>query len=303
MVLQHNGVIVCSDVNMLPAACCTLLSVKRNLSRNDVEFFLLGIDLKTEEVAEVEAFARLHGMDIQVLAYRTPQSALQTRGRWSSATLARLYMDLHLPARIERLLYLDADVLAVAPADELFTMDLAGKGLAAVDDYLMAFPEKSARRNEKIGLSAGGRYFNAGVLLFDWSRCLAEGLFEEARTVFAERSHLFDSNDQDVLNVVFDGDWLRLDPRWNTQTGIVPFVRQPAIFHFTGRRKPWHAAAPWIHRRMSERYAEYLRNTPWVSFCKEASFSRRIRNFISHVGKQISGREKVARTRAYFTNS
>lgn len=301
--MQQSGVIVCSDVNMLPAACCTLLSVRRNLSMADVEFFLLGIDLKGEEIAEVEAFARSHGMTIQVLAYRTPEAARQTRGRWSGATLARLYMDLHLPARVERLLYLDADVLAVAPVDELFTIDLEGKGLAAVDDYLMAFPEKSARRHEKIGLSAGGRYFNAGVLLFDWSRCLAEGLFEDARTVFAERSQVFDSNDQDVLNVVFDGDWLVLDPRWNTQTGIVPFVPQPAIFHFTGKKKPWQPSAPWVHRRMTQRYLEDLRNTPWASFCRQASFAGRIGNYLSHVGKQIGGLTRLARTRAYFSNS
>lgn len=174
--MQQSAVIVCSDVNMLPAACCTLLSVKRNLSGPAVEFLLLGIDLKPNEIAEVENFARLHGMAIRVLPYNTPDAALQARGRWSGATLARLYMDLHIPDYIERLLYLDADVLAVAPVDELFAMDLQGKALAAVDDYVMAFPEKAGARQRKIGMGQGGRYFNAGVLLFDWSACRSREL-------------------------------------------------------------------------------------------------------------------------------
>lgn len=301
--MQHCGVIVCSDVNMLPAACCTLLSVKRNLARSDIAFFLLGIDLKTDESAEVENFARRHGMVIQVLPYQTPEEAKQTRGRWSGATLARLYMDLSVPADIERLLYLDADVLAVAPLDALFDMDLQGKRLAAVDDYLMAFPEKSARRNLKIGVAENGHYFNAGMLLFDWSRVRADALFEKTRAVFAARSHLFENNDQDVLNVIFDGDWLRLDPRWNTQTGIVPFVGRPAIVHFTGKKKPWQPSVPWVHRHMTRFYVEELKGTPWVSFCRQPSISDRISGFFSHLGKQIGGLSRLSRTRAYFSNS
>ncbi|RFB91861.1 galactosyltransferase [Rhizobium leguminosarum bv. trifolii] len=301
--MQSSAVIVCSDVNMLPAACCTLLSVKRNLVDASVEFLLLGIDLKPNEIAEVENFARLHDMTIKVLPYVTPETAKQARGRWSGATLARLYMDLQIPENVERLLYLDADVLAVAPVDELFTMDLQGKALAAVDDYVMAFPEKAGARQRKIGMGEGGRYFNAGVLLFDWSVCREKGLFARTREIFEERSHLFENNDQDALNVTFDGDWLVLDPRWNTQTGLLPFVDRPAIFHFTGRKKPWQATVPWVHRQMARHYAEDLGNTPWASFCRQPSMMGRVAGFVSHLGKQIGGLARLARMRAYFSNS
>ncbi|HWT60069.1 MAG TPA: glycosyltransferase family 8 protein [Rhizobium sp.] len=301
--MQSNAVIVCSDVNMLPAACCTLLSVKRNFGGLGVEFLLLGIDLKPNESAEVGNFAKLHDMAITVLPYNTPDKAKQARGRWSGATLARLYMDLQIPENVKRLLYLDADVLAVAPVDELFTRDLRGKALAAVDDYVMAFPEKAGARQRKIGMGDGGRYFNAGVLLFDWSVCRAKGRFARTREIFEQRSHLFENNDQDALNVSFDGDWLVLDPRWNTQTGLLPFVARPAILHFTGRKKPWQATVPWVHRRMARRYAEDLGNTPWASFCRQPSITGRVAGFLSHVGKQIGGLARLARMRAYFSNS
>ncbi|MFB2602403.1 glycosyltransferase family 8 protein, partial [Rhizobium phaseoli] len=185
----------------------------------------------------------------------------------------------------------------------LFARDFQGKALAAVDDYVMAFPEKAGARQRKIGMSEGGRYFNAGVLLFDWSVCRAKGLFARTREIFEERSHLFENNDQDALNVTFDGDWLVLDPRWNTQTGLLPFIARPAILHFTGRKKPWQATVPWVHRRMADRYAEDLRDTPWASFCRQPSATGRVAGFFSHVGKQIGGLTRLARMRAYFSNS
>ncbi|MGO7522371.1 glycosyltransferase, partial [Rhizobium brockwellii] len=91
-------------------------------------------------------------------------------------------------------------------------------------------------------------YSDVGVMLFEWPACRSRGLFARTREIFVERSHLFENNVQDALNVTFDGVWLVLDPRWNTQTGLLHFVGRPAIIHFTGRKKPCQATVPWVHR-------------------------------------------------------
>ena len=57
-----------------------------------------------------------------------------------------------------------------------------------------------------------------------------------------ELSRLY--HDQDVLNLRFRGDWLRLDPLWNL-TKPHPALRalDPYIVHYTTGMKPWNRLA------------------------------------------------------------
>ncbi len=47
--------------------------------------------------------------------------------------------------------------------------------------------------------------------------------------------------DQDALNMVLAGDWLILDPKWNTSKGKADADFSDGIIHFLGKVKPWHA--------------------------------------------------------------
>lgn len=294
------GVIACSDANMLPAACCALLSVHENLAAVGVRLFLLAIDLSEAQVAEVESFGRLHAMTIEILPYKTAEYDRESFGRWSRATLARLYLDRHVPRDIQRLLYVDADTIAVALLDDLFRIDMQGKALAAVDDYLMAFPEKIGRRQQKIGTRQGGRYFNAGVLLFDWQQCLDRDLVGRAREAFEKEPNRFDAHDQDVLNIAFEDNWLALPPRWNAQTGILPFVGKPAIVHFTGRKKPWQDIPPWPHRAMKDYYQRALQGSAWERFSRRPTVLAWTKSFLSHFSGHVTMPSKIASARRHF---
>jgi len=297
------GVIACADANMLPAACCALLSIRDRLAAPKARYLLLAVGAGETQMREIEAFASRHSIAIEVLRDPTPKAEEPAFGRWSRATLARLYMDLIVPGNIDRLLYIDSDAIAVAPLDGLFRADLAGRALGAVDDYLMAFPDKMKRRRQRIGLGPESRYFNAGVLLFDWRKSLEAGLIRKARETFEREPERYEAHDQDVLNIAFENDWQPVDPRFNAQTGILPFVGKPAIVHFTGRKKPWQAVAPWTHRRMKAFYREALAGTAWASFCKPSSFSDRMTSFAGHYSTQLTTPSKIASVRAYFGGS
>jgi lipopolysaccharide biosynthesis glycosyltransferase len=294
------GVVACADSRMLAAACCALLSVHDNLKTLKARLFLLAIDVDESQIIDIENFARLHSINIELLRDSAPDAGGASLGRWSRATLARLYLDLNIPPAIDRLLYIDADAVAVSEIDGLFKADLRGKPLGAVDDYRMPFREKMERRQEKIGMRRGARYFNAGVLLFEWQTCLEQGLMKDARDTFETRPEVFEAHDQDVLNLAFEDNWLALDPRWNTQTGILPLIEMPGILHFTGRKKPWNATVSWPHRAMKAYYAHLLDDTRWASFCQPSSVTSEIGSFISDRFTRLTTRSKAAKVRRYF---
>ncbi len=299
----HYAVVTCADMKMMPAAICALLSVFQRNSHADTKYILVGIDLQQAAHDDIRRFKKTNGIDIDVVTYRQPPGLAATAGRWPAATLARLFIDLLLPNYFARVLYVDADILAAAPVGELLTADLKGKAVGAVDDYIMAFPEKARRREQKLGLMFGPRYFNAGVLLFDWKRCLAEGLLARARALIERPNARFESNDQDVLNLAFQGTWLPLPFRWNVQTGMLPFVSDPAVIHFTGRRKPWQHSINWLHRKFAGQYSDLLNGTPWFQFCQCRSSARYFGDFALYVGSAVGGLARTRKVKSYFKGS
>lgn len=147
-------------------------------------------------------------------------------------------MDRILPRDVCRCLYMDCDIVATRDLSELWKTELAGYSLAAVDDgNRPVLLEHQAR----LGLREP-RYFNSGVLLVDLERWRERRVGERALATATRIGPRLILHDQDALNVALQGDWLALEPAWNTWTilpGLTPDDR--VLFHFMGAPKPWHA--------------------------------------------------------------
>jgi len=181
-----------------------------------------------------------------------------------------------LLADVERVLYLDADTLVVAPLDDLLATDLGGRPLGAVANVVEEGMWPHVRR---LGIDDPRTFFNSGVLLMDLARMRADGDVDALVRVATERGPELRWPDQDALNIVFAGRWLPLHPRWNAQNSLwgwrraaeavfgadltAAAVGDPAVVHFEGPLvcKPWHSLNrhPW-----RAAYWATLRRTPWA---------------------------------------
>ncbi len=300
--IHSKAIYVCTDARMLPAACCTLLSVARNSQENDIKLVIVGIDLPEDQKAGVATFNAVNGIDIDVVDFTLPADTPGTAGRWHKSTLARLYLDELMGKVLERVLYLDADILAVGNVCPLFDVDLNGKAIGAVNDYVVAFPEKIRQREQELGLDRGAGYFNAGVFLLDCAVIRAGGFFETARSLLRS-GRCFASNDQDILNIAFHGTWQRLDNRWNVQTGTMPYIRNPVLLHFTGRRKPWHLSVQTGQSVYAEIYSSMLSKTSWSGFVSRRSRSRKAADYLLSLGKRAGAMGRSQQLKAYFGSS
>lgn len=151
---------------------------------------------------------------------------------------------------LDRVLFLDADVLVRADVTPLWETDLGGCAVAAVPDA--AVERCSSRRGVQewaaLGIPHDHRYLNGGVLLIDLRAWRERDV--TARTLAYLRSHL-DSIDflhQEAMNAQLWDDWLELDARWNLLASVAcrwcwSGPREDAagagIVHFAGRLKPW----------------------------------------------------------------
>ena len=139
----------------------------------------------------------------------------------------------------DRVLYLDSDTIVNAKLDDLFTMDLQGYAIAAVQDF-----------NHEGWLTT----FNSGVMLIDAKKWREKNSTQSLLELTAKHhEHVY--GDQGVLNMYFGDQWLHLDKEYNFMVGLDQFLHlsgnkewyqsdyygnyEPKIIHYTSESKPW----------------------------------------------------------------
>jgi len=184
-----------------------------------------------------------------------------------ASTYFRILCPKFLPASIDRVLYLDSDIVVRKDLGELWASDSRGAAVAAVADS----PNILRERGKALGLVPGCDYFNAGVLLIDLAKWREAAIAERLVSFVEANRATLPYMDQDALNAVLARDWHALDPRWNRQeyhfndSAIAPadLIRETAILHFTGRSKPWD----YMNTHPGKReYLKYLALTEWRDF-------------------------------------
>jgi lipopolysaccharide biosynthesis glycosyltransferase len=198
---------------------------------------------------------------------------LPTVAEISSAMWYRVLLPELLPD-LTKVLYLDADTIAVDSLAPLWETELDDHLLGAVTNVFQA---DHLGRPAELGLAGPEVYFNSGVLLMNLDAMRLEQSTERVRTYALANRGRLEWPDQDALNVVLGDRRLALAPRWNlmSSTMIFPWapdvygeaafeeaVTNPAIRHFEGPSfaKPWH---PDSDRPMRDLYFEHRRATPW----------------------------------------
>jgi lipopolysaccharide biosynthesis glycosyltransferase len=233
--------------------------------RREVVFHLCHTALRPDHAATLatiadEFGARLHHCDPDAdPAFREVAGELPATLRFPRIVYARLLLDRLLPPEVERLVYLDCDVMVRRPIEELFELDLGGYPIAAVaDPYHDGIKLGRDIRTKKSPFDSAAPYFNSGVLLIDRAGFAAADLpgriAEFARTGVLEKLYF----DQDILNLVFAGNWLELPWRFNL---MLPRPAHEslgaAILHYTGYRRPW---LPYSGAAFSRTYRHVMTN-------------------------------------------
>lgn len=202
--------------------------------------------------------------------------------RGSLSQYARLFVSFDLPADIDRVLYLDCDIVVNKSIKELWNLDLHGKTIAALLD---AF---SSQYRANIGLQKNDIMFNSGVMLIDLKRW-KEQKVEERLLKFIESKHgIIQQGDQGALNAVLSHDTYCFEPRFNSVTIFYDFnyeelliyrkpakgyysemevqeaVNEPVIIHFTTSflsKRPWVTGC---QHRYLDVWLKYKGLSPWA---------------------------------------
>lgn len=184
----------------------------------------------------------------------------------------RLLLFSKLFQNYRRMLYLDCDIIVTGDVGELFDVDLEGKSAAGVEDVgfrWLAYTKRAIFLDNKpynvlnyctdvLGIKDPGGYVNAGVLLFDLEKCRQKVSFRDVVETLHSRNFFY--NDQDVLNILLEGNIKQVDCKWNYMNNIAFYLEcdrkefrelyldlyreDYRIIHYISAKKPWNGKVP-----------------------------------------------------------
>lgn len=183
---------------------------------------------------------------------------LPTTLAWSYATYYRFIMGKVLYGIVDKVLYIDADILCIGALAGLKNIDMD-------NNIVLAISEEGQFNVNRLGIQQG-KYFNAGALFIDINKWNDGQIAEQAVALLQENPEKYTYLDQDVLNILLDGKTRFIDNKWNylyDMRKMDSALPQGVIFiHYIGD-KPWQRWSE--HHSMKKFYDEYARKTPWAN--------------------------------------
>jgi lipopolysaccharide biosynthesis glycosyltransferase len=268
-------VLCACDQRYFPHAGTMLCSLLEHNNVSGIHLFYHSVtDL---ELVKLESFVSKYGAKITFYEMALTDFEGLHIDKWASAAVYfRLLAPRFLPIELDKILYLDSDIIVRRSLASLWNTDITGYALAAVPNH-----EDNARK--LLGFPEGAKYFNSGVLLLNLHFWKENQVVENAIAFIRNNPGKVHFWDQDALNATLIDKWVELPTCWNWQlnsTPLKPGIEPgPAIVHFLTDDKPWHSFGTHL---LKGEYYKYRRKTPWRQFMPlnvPPGISRSIRNF------------------------
>ena len=270
------------------------VSIKSIIENN--KSYTINIHIITDHISEANEkrlLSEVQGYkNVSVRIYwidDTPLKKLRVSTRWPIYTWYRILLPQILSDKINKVLYLDADIVVVDDIGELFAIDMKEKSIAAVLDSLTF----ETVLYQRLGYESSKHYVSSGVLLMNLQFWRENDLTEMIIDWAVKNDSELRYPDQDAINYICRDTKVLLPLRFNILYALFytdkfysnekrqmeECLDKPAIIHFTDDYKPWFIDT--IQHPMYKKWIKYnnLLRTP-VKRCYKSTGILRLKIFI-----------------------
>jgi len=255
----EKKVYVCTSVDMNQVRYFPTManSISKN-TKSHVVLYLLARDF-SEEVKDAILSLNLPKITIKIIEmdeyfkdvdFRLPRLICHT----SKSAMDRNLLPSILP-EINKIIYLDIDLVVNEDLTALYNMETSKKGICAKSCVSHRYKTMERQVKEwgikkenvincllprKIKLNV--KCFNSGVMVLDLEK-LRKNNFEQMSR-FLIKNFIFSFHDQLLFNIYTGGDYKELPGSWNIFVGqSEPHIKN--IIHWVGPKKPWKKRVIW----------------------------------------------------------
>lgn len=259
MCRKTMDIVLASDENYMECATICIASLFAFEPHQNINIHLLANDVTRQAIDILSAViptatGHLYIYPIENLRERLTVKVPETI---SVTSYARLFAESILPASIDKVLYIDCDIIFNGKIDGLFDMNLGNSLVGGVLDPLLSRTYK-----KEINISEDEPYINAGILLIPLKRWRDEHIEQRFVDFLVANRGKVHHHDQGIINAVCKGKKTILPPQFNVMSNSIcypwkclniinePFyqksefekgISNPTIIHYTGAifGRPW----------------------------------------------------------------
>ena len=261
------SVVIVTDEHYVIMLAALLKSIEVNhITTENIDVYVVedGVTAKSRQCITdtiTSAQIRVHWINIKKAL---PANIQLPADRTSFPVIAymRLFIPYFVPPAVNKVIFLDVDMLVLTDLSRLWTIELVHYPAAAVQDpLLMTFSNHwgGVKNYEALGFAADTLYFNSGLLVINTRQWEQKQIAQQVIDVVNQNKAYANYPDQYGLNIVLANQWLKLDNRWNYfASGLLP---DPYIIHFT-TRKPFYKSYN-KNSAYQQLFYRYLNLTPF----------------------------------------
>lgn len=249
---RTNGVniLVTLDKNYIPHFNVMLSSLLESNGDRFFDIYMLHSTLSEEDIKDSELLLCDKGNIHLVKVDERELENAPTTDRYPKEMYYRIFAARYLPESLDRILYLDPDVIVNKSIDELYSLPMDNAYFAAashIGSILHIVNEIRLDMDEEMP------YINSGVMLINLDLLRRQQNYNDVFVYINEHKGKLILPDQDVISGLYGDKIISLDPyKYNMTERLYVFKTQSnekidikyicsntVIIHYCGRNKPW----------------------------------------------------------------
>ncbi len=247
---KKMNILVTLDENYIPYLNVMLSSLLYSNPDEYFDIYLLHSGVRKQMLGETEQILGKRGKLTSIRVNDIRLENAPTSSRYPREIYYRIFAAKYLPQNLDRIIYLDPDLIVNKPLRELYAMDMRDYYFAAASHtgpVLRKFNEM------RLDMEEESPYINSGVMLMNLDLLRKEQCYEDVFDFIEKKKMLLLLPDQDIISSLYGSRIYALDPfRYNMTEALyqrhAPFERDlnlnwvrehSVIIHYCGRNKPW----------------------------------------------------------------
>lgn len=298
-------IVVATDTHYLKYACAMLISLlEHHPAEEPLTVHLLGVGLSNPDFEYlsllVETQDNRHIIHYSISAHSLEHFPYGTGKYITLATWSRMLIGELLSPTVEKVLYLDCDIIVRGSLVPLWNLSLEDNLLAATED--LCSNDQTLYNNLDLPYppAEDSLYFNAGVLLINLKKWRTLTVSSKALDIISQNKTKLKYADQDVLNIIAHGMVKYFPARYNLMEGLIrekiPLMRpdgyreieqeikNAVVIHYTNRIKPWSARSFHPYTNL---FYYYFDKTRWRGERLNATLSDRLWRMAFIIGYKL----------------